>query len=110
MFFFLFFRLIMGGKPHTEENTVLDPDQKLVVLEYAKLHGKQLWGKINQGVKLIERNKARKAFVEFCKAKEIPYKDFDKFDSQFKNWKSVATKQNTNRKNQSGWELMPHED
>jgi hypothetical protein len=100
----------MTGRPHTEENTVLEPDQKLAVLEYAKLHSKQLWGKINQGVKKIEQLRARKAFVEFCKSKEIPYKDFDKFDSQFKNWKSLATKQNTLRKNKSGWELMPHED
>ena len=99
----------MAGTPHTEENTILEPDQKDAVLEYAKLHKKLLWGKINQGVKTINRNKARKAFVEWCKLKKIPYKNFDRFDKQFKNWKSQAGKLNTQRKNQSGWELMPRD-
>ena len=33
---------------------------------------------------------------------KIPYKDFGKFDTQYKNWKSLAGKRNTIRKNATG--------
>ena len=33
---------------------------------------------------------------------KIPYKDFKKFDTQYKNWKSLASKRNTARKNATG--------
>ena len=50
----------------------------------------------------MDRDKARNAFMAWCKMNKIPYKTFNKFDTQYKNWKSLATKKNTARKNFTG--------